>query len=366
MTTELPPSAFGGRVFVGERAIADAPWGEIAPRETALVASRDVFDLHGETVLRALEAAAVARPTTIFTPASEAAKTIESWRDVVDSLIESGLTRAGVVFALGGGAICDAAGFAAASCLRGVAVAQIPTTLLAQADAAIGGKTGLNHPRGKNLIGAFHPPRAVACDLSTLATLPAREYRSGLAEIVKYGLLGDADFFARIEERACEIKAPNPSSPFLRFAVARSIAAKLAVVAADPREEKKNGRALLNLGHTFAHAIETAAGHGEWLHGEAVAAGLVACAHLSRAVAGFDAAGCARIVRLLDRLELPSVFPDLPSADLLAAMRFDKKNIGGATRFVLLEAVGRARVYENIPPARVAAAIEAARLPPPS
>ena len=364
MTTELPPSACGGRVFVGERAIADAPWGEIAARETALVTSRDVFDLHGETLLRALESAAVARPAIVFAPAGEAAKTIESWRAIVDALIESGLTRAGVVFALGGGAICDAAGFAAAACLRGVAVAQIPTTLLAQTDAAIGGKTGVNHPRGKNLIGAFHPPRAVVCDLSTLATLPAREYRSGLAEVVKYGLLGDADFFARIEERADEIKTAAPPSPFLRFAVARAIADKLAIVADDPREEKPNGRALLNLGHTFAHAIEAVAGYGEWLHGEAVAAGIVACAHLSRAVAGFDAAGCARIVSLFARLGLPTRFPDLPSADLLAAMRFDKKNAGGVARFVLLEAVGRARVYENIPAARVAAAIEAAQSPP--
>ena len=219
MTTELPPSACGGRVFVGERALAGAPWGEIAARETALVTSRDVFDLHGETLLRALESAAVAPPAIVFAPAGEAAKTIESWRAIVDALIESGLTRAGVVFALGGGAICDAAGFAAAACLRGVAVAQIPTTLLAQTDAAIGGKTGVNHPRGKNLIGAFHPPRAVVCDLSTLATLPAREYRSGLAEVVKYGLLGDADFFARIEERADEIKTAAPVS--LVFALRR-------------------------------------------------------------------------------------------------------------------------------------------------
>ena len=275
----------------------------------------------------------------------EVHKNMHTLQQLLDDMLAQQLGRDGGVIALGGGVVGDVAGFAAAVYMRGIALLQIPTTLLAQVDAAIGGKTGVNHPHGKNLIGAFHQPCAVLADINTLATLPAREYRAGLAEVVKYGLLGDAALFARLEaQQAALLRGDDPA--LLEEIIALSAQIKADIVAADETEHSGK-RALLNLGHTFAHAAEAVGGYGEWLHGEAVAFGLVAAARLSEKTNGFAAADTARIRNLLTALQLPVCAPPALSSDtLLAAMGLDKKNIGGQKRFILMREVGDAYVGE--------------------
>jgi 3-dehydroquinate synthase len=252
------------------------------------------------------------------------------------------------VLALGGGVVGDLAGFAAACYQRGVSFVQLPTTLLAQVDSSVGGKTGVNHPGGKNMIGAFHQPAVVVADTATLATLPPREFAAGMAEVIKYGLISDRPFLEWLEGNMARLMAHDAEA--LTHAIRRSCEDKAAVVAADEREET-GARALLNLGHTFGHAIETGLGYGIWLHGEAVAAGMVLAARVSREMGLLAPADVARATELLRRAALPVDAPDLGVARYLDLMGLDKKVEGGRMRFVLMRALGEAFVTADVPPA---------------
>jgi 3-dehydroquinate synthase len=235
-------------------------------------------------------------------------------------------------------------GFAAASYMRGVPFVQVPTTLLAQVDSSVGGKTAINHPLGKNMIGAFYQPRLVVCDLDTLATLPSREFSAGLAEVIKYGPIADMDFLAWLEANIDGLMAREPR--LLAHAVRRSCEIKAFVVGQDERESGL--RAILNFGHTFGHAIEAAQGYGEWLHGEAVAAGMVCAARLSERVCGFPPSDTTRLAELIGRARLPVAPPRITIERWLELMRRDKKVESGALRFVVLERLGRAVVRGDI------------------
>jgi len=269
-------------------------------------------------------------------PDGEAHKHLEHVAAIIDTLVESGANRDTTVVALGGGVVGDMAGFAAACYQRGVDFIQLPTTLLAQVDSSVGGKTGVNHPRGKNLIGAFHQPTFVLIDLDTLDTLPDRELAAGLAEVIKYGLLGDAEFFAWLEGNVAALRRRD--KPALQQAVRRCCEMKAAIVAADEREAGR--RALLNLGHTFGHAIESVTGYGEWLHGEAVAAGMLMAARAS----GLGEPDMQRIRTLLSGAGLPVAPPPVGAARLREAMQLDKKVQAGRLRLVLLHSIGQAYV----------------------
>jgi 3-dehydroquinate synthase len=309
----------------------------------------------------ALEAALVPHYKAVHLvvlPDGEEFKTWQTLNRVFDALLENGCDRKTVLFALGGGVVGDMTGFAAASYMRGVPFVQVPTTLLAQVDSSVGGKTGINHPLGKNMVGAFYQPQLVVCDLTTLKTLPPREVSAGLAEIIKYGPIADMAFLDWIEAnlgalRACEV-------PALAHAVRRSCEIKAHVVSQDEREGGL--RAILNFGHTFGHAIEAGLGYGQWLHGEAVGCGMVMAATLSQHLGLVDAAFVARLMRLIDAAGLPTVGPVLDARDnagrYLELMQVDKKAEGGAIRFVLIDGPGRACV-RGAPEALVRQVIDA-------
>ena len=309
--------------------------------QVAVVSNRKIFDLHGGVITDALGK----RVRVIYLPDGEQHKNLDTWRILVDKLAAAGMRRDGTLIALGGGLIGDVAGFAAATYMRGVRLLQMPTTLLAQVDAAIGGKTGVNLPQGKNLVGAFYQPAAVLCDTSTLATLPPREYQAGLAEVVKYALLGDADFFVWLENHADSVLARETAA--VLSIVQKSAQMKAAIVAADERETGDQ-RALLNLGHTFAHAIEQTVGYGSWLHGEAVAAGLVAAAILSEQTQQFPAADTARIIKLLRHFSLPTNLGGTSPDSILKAMLLDKKHTTRSDdfaikqHFIVMDKIGHA------------------------
>jgi 3-dehydroquinate synthase len=287
----------------------------------------------------------------LVTGAGESAKSLAELERVLDFLAENRLDRAGVLVAAGGGVIGDLGGFAAAAWLRGIDFWQVPTTLLAMVDSSVGGKTGVNLKAGKNLAGAFHQPRAVFIATGLLATLPPREFAAGMAEVIKYGLLGDAALFAQLEREPLTV-----TSPALAAVVRRCCEIKAAVVESDERElAKEGGRALLNLGHTFGHAIEQAAGYGEYLHGEAVAIGLAAAARLSARL-GLPAGGdeIARVERVLAAHALPAGLREaLPLEALMAAMARDKKVRAGAPRFVVLKSPGESATRAGVAPALV-------------
>jgi len=269
-------------------------------------------------------------------PDGEAQKSLATVEAILDELVETRAGRDTTIIALGGGVVGDIAGFAAACYMRGVAFIQVPTTLLAQVDSSVGGKTGVNHPGGKNLIGAFHQPRIVLIDTDTLSTLPDRELRAGLAEVIKYGAIADIDFFAWLETNMQPLLDRDAEA--LTYAIRRSCEIKALVVAEDERESGK--RALLNFGHTFGHAIENSMGYGEWLHGEAVAAGMVMAAQMS----GIDEDELGRLTALVDAAGLPIRPPLAGSARLREAMQMDKKVQANQLRFVLLRSLGDAFV----------------------
>jgi 3-dehydroquinate synthase len=271
-------------------------------------------------------------------PDGEEHKTLATAARVIDALVNARLNRDCMVLALGGGVIGDIAGFAAACYQRGVAFTQLPTTLLAQVDAAVGGKTGVNHPGGKNLIGAFHQPAAVITDTDTLSTLPDRQLRAGLAEVIKAALIADARFFGWLEEEIEALLARDPEA--LAHAIRRACEIKADIVARDEREQ--GPRAILNLGHSFGHAIETGLGHGRWLHGEAVAAGLMLVAEFCVRTGRLGAGDAARIRALLTRAGLPVDAPQLGAQRMLALMGMDKKVADGRLRLVLLDRIGAA------------------------
>ena len=278
-------------------------------------------------------------------PGGEAQKTLGNVAAIIDALVAARLNRDGLVLALGGGVIGDIAGFAAASYQRGIAFLQLPTTLLAQVDSAVGGKTGVNHPGGKNLIGAFHQPVAVIADTDTLSTLPDRELRAGITEIVKAALVADAAFFAWLEANGASVLARDPAA--LAEAIRRACEIKAAIVAKDEREQ--GPRALLNLGHTFGHAIEAGAGYGSVLHGEAVAAGLVLAADLSARTGRLPGVDAARVRAILAAAGLPVDPPPIGRARMLELMAMDKKVKDGALRLVLLDGIGSAAVTADYP-----------------
>ena len=277
---------------------------------------------------------------TIALADGEVHKTIDTVEAVVDKLVASRANRDTTVIALGGGVVGDIAGFAAACYMRGVAFIQVPTTLLAQVDSSVGGKTGVNHPQGKNLIGAFHQPEIVLIDTDTLTTLPERELKAGLAEVIKYGAIVDADFFKWLEANVDALLARDADK--LAHAIRRSCELKAAVVADDEREMGR--RAILNFGHTFGHAIEHCQGYGEWLHGEAVAAGMIMAATLSDI--GNDEV--ARLVDLIRRAGLPVTPPPIGTEAMLNAMGMDKKIMKKQLRFVLLNELGDASIRSDV------------------
>ncbi|TRZ56862.1 MAG: 3-dehydroquinate synthase [Rhodocyclaceae bacterium] len=322
----------------------------------ALVSNTTVAPLYLDVLVAALEKVG-AGVTPIILPDGEAHKNWESLNRIYDVLLASRCDRSTTVIALGGGVIGDLAGFAAATYQRGVPFIQIPTTLLSQVDSSVGGKTGINHPRGKNMVGAFWQPKLVLADTDTLKTLPARELSAGLAEVIKYGLIRDLPFLGWLEANMDGLLARN--GELLAEAIERSCVNKAEVVAADEYETaKEGGRALLNLGHTFGHAIETGLGYGEWLHGEAVAAGTVMAVELSRRLGWLSAADVGRVRTLLRRAGLPVKGADLGAARYLDLMSHDKKVVAGSLRLILLKALGDAVTYADTPRDKIVAAIE--------
>lgn len=295
---------------------------------------------------------------TVVLPDGEAHKDWPTLNLIFDGLLAHGCDRKTVLFALGGGVVGDMTGFAAASYMRGIPFVQVPTTLLSQVDSSVGGKTAINHPLGKNMIGAFYQPQLVVCDLASLDTLPAREVSAGLAEIIKYGPIADMAFFAWLEANMDALRQRDRAA--LMYAVKRSVEIKAWVVGQD---EKETGlRAVLNFGHTFGHAMEAGMGYGNWLHGEGVGAGMVMAAHLSQQLGLVDAAFVARLTRLIERAGLPTKGAWLSDTDnagaYLAHMRVDKKAEAGEIRFVLIDGPGKA-IMRAAPDALVREIIDA-------
>lgn len=314
----------------------------IKGQQVMIVSNETVAPLYLQHYQMAIEALGKKVATCIL-PDGEKFKDIQHLNLVFDALLQAGFNRDCTVLALGGGVIGDMAGFASACFQRGVYFIQVPTTLLSQVDSSVGGKTGINHPLGKNMIGAFQQPQVVLADMAQLNSLPARELSAGLAEVIKYALLGDADFLVWLEEHMDQLIAADEKC--LAEAVYRSCAHKARIVANDEKEQGE--RALLNLGHTFGHAIESYLGYGQWLHGEAVAAGMVMAADLSCKMGWISADDVARIKNILIRAQLPVVCPKIPLADFLAYMAHDKKVLNGQLRLVLLKKIGQAVITKE-------------------
>lgn len=317
----------------------------------AHLAARDVLVVSNSTVAplympRLRQSLGARRVVEVILPDGESHKTLANTARVLDVLVANRFARDCAVLALGGGVVGDLAGFAAACYQRGVAFVQVPTTLLAQVDSAVGGKTGVNHAGGKNLIGAFHQPELVVCDTATLATLPARELCAGLAEVIKYGLICDPGLIGWLEEHLAQLLDKRPEA--LAHVILRSCQIKAAIVGRDEREHGE--RALLNLGHTFGHAVEAATSYREWLHGEAVGAGLAMAATMSHECGLLSAADAERVRRLVELAGLPTQASAVSPAQMLAHMRIDKKVLGGRVRLVLLRRLGEAFITADYPP----------------
>ena len=317
----------------------------VARRMAAIVTNDTVAPLYAARLAEALARAGARSVITATLPDGEEHKNWQTLDRIHAALLQARADRGSICVALGGGVVGDMAGFAAATYQRGIAHLQVPTTLLAQVDSSVGGKTAINHALGKNMVGAFHQPAAVIADTATLATLPAREYGAGLAEVAKYGAIRDLAFLEWIEGHADALLAREPAA--LAHAIRRSCEIKAEVVAMDERES--GARALLNFGHTFGHAIESAAGYGQWLHGEAVAAGMALAARFSVRQGRLAASQAQRLERLLVRLGLPVAPPRFPAERWLEFMGRDKKNEGGRVTLILLEELGRAAVVKDAP-----------------
>ena len=321
-----------------------ATWQDLPKASVAVVVSNEtVFPLFGAQVMGALKSF-YAQVIPVILPDGEGFKNWQTLQLIFDALLENGCDRKTVLFALGGGVVGDMTGFAAASYMRGVPFVQIPTTLLAQVDSSVGGKTAINHPLGKNMIGAFYQPQRVVCDLNVLKMLPPRELSAGLAEIIKYGPIADMAFFTWIESNLEALLARRPAE--LAYAVKRSCEIKAHVVGLDERETGL--RAVLNFGHTFGHAIESGMGYGNWLHGEGVGCGMVMAAELSKRLGLVNDAFVSRLKTLIARSGLPVRAPILDAADnagrYLSFMRIDKKSEAGEIRFVVIDGPGRTAV----------------------
>ena len=338
-----------GRGLLAENGLL-APW--LAGDSAILVTNETVAPLHGASARLALGDGVRVHECSL--PDGERYKTMDTLQRVLDTAVDQRCDRHCTVVALGGGVVGDIAGFAAAVYQRGVPFIQLPTTLLAQVDSSVGGKTGVNHPRGKNMIGAFHQPRCVIADTATLDTLPDRQLRAGLAEVIKYGLIGDAPFFDWLEGTMTALTARDGEA--LAHAIEQSCRDKAAVVAAD--EFERDRRALLNLGHTFGHAIETATGYGDWLHGEAIAAGMCMAARMSERIGLIGARERQRTEAIFAAAGLPTAGPGLPGERMLALMAGDKKARAGRIRLVLLDGIGAARVTDDYDPAALEALLD--------
>lgn len=330
-------------IFIGSQL---DPQALLAPyiqgKQVMIVTNATVAPLylaHYEGAVRALGKAV----SVCVLPDGEKYKNIEHLNLIFDALLEAGFNRDCTVLALGGGVIGDMAGFASACFQRGVHFIQVPTTLLSQVDSSVGGKTGINHPLGKNMIGAFQQPQAVLADMAQLKTLPERELSAGLAEVIKYALLGDIEFLAWLEVHMDGLVARDPE--LLAEAVYRSCAHKARIVANDEKEQGE--RALLNLGHTFGHAVESYLGYGEWLHGEAVAVGMVMAADLSHRMGWISAEDLRRTKKIILRAKLPVICPKIPLDQFLAYMSHDKKVLNGQLRLVLMKRLGQAVITKE-------------------
>ncbi len=348
-------------IFIGQELLADAQlWtGFITGSQVMVVSNETIAPLYLPQVEAALAANGVPakQVASVILPDGERYKNLETLNLIFDRLLEQRHNRTTTLIALGGGVVGDMTGFAAACYQRGVNFVQIPTTLLSQVDSSVGGKTGVNHPLGKNMIGAFYQPRAVVIDTNTLSTLPPQELSAGLAEVIKYGLILDVAFLAWLEQRMDALLARDPAT--LAEAIYRCCEIKARVVAADEREA--GSRALLNLGHTFGHAIEAHVGYGGWLHGEAVAAGTVLAAQLSQRLGWLSSADLERVKSILARAKLPLQPPaGMTVDDFINLMAVDKKVVDGQLRLVLLKQLGEAVVTADFPAAELRAVLQSA------
>lgn len=332
-------------IFIGSHLLENSalflPY--IKGKQVLIVSNTTVAPLYLEKVKAALTGLQV---DSVILPDGEEYKTLETLNLIFNALLAHKHNRTTTLLALGGGVIGDMCGFAAAAYQRGVNFIQVPTTLLSQVDSSVGGKTGVNHPLGKNMIGAFHQPQAVIADTSTLNTLPDNELSAGLAEVIKYGLIGDAEFYVWLKANMSQLRSRDPQA--LAFAIERSCQNKAAIVAQD---ENENGiRATLNLGHTFGHAIEAHQGYGQWLHGEAVGAGMLQAADLSARLGKITWAQVQELKQLLLQANLPVQGPkEMTVEDYLSRMVVDKKVLDGRIRLVLLEAIGQAWITSDTP-----------------
>lgn len=326
------------------------------PGRVVVVSNEVVMPLYGHQVLAALTDSGC-QTSQVVLPDGESHKDMTSLMKIFDHLMAEHVDRSATVVALGGGVIGDMAGFAAACYQRGIDFVQVPTTLLSQVDSSVGGKTAINHPLGKNMIGAFYQPRAVIIDMLVLRTLPAREVSAGLAEIIKYGCILDADFFSWLEANMSALVVRDSAA--LAYAIERSCQLKAGVVSADERESSGQ-RALLNFGHTFGHAIEAGMGYGSWLHGEAVGCGMAMAALLSSQLGQLDTPSFKRVINLIHQAGLPLTPPGWPAQDYLDWMAHDKKSSGGAIRYILLKGLGQSEL-KAVDDALVRTAIEASQ-----
>lgn len=344
LTVGLADRSYPIHIGSGLLGRADLLLPHLPRKKTMVVTNATVAPLYLETLRSMLHSHGVDVISTIL-PDGEKYKNIETLTLIYDALLSNRCERSTPLIALGGGVVGDMTGYAAATYLRGVPFIQIPTTLLAQVDSSVGGKTGINHPLGKNMIGAFYQPQVVLADIATLNTLPDQELRAGIAEVIKYGLIRDPSFFEWLEMNMERLLARD--AEVLQYAIARSCQNKAEVVAADERESGE--RALLNLGHTFGHAIETGMGYGAWLHGEAVAAGTIMALDLSYRLGWISEQDVTRVRHLFEKAGLPVIAPALGVEKYQQLMGLDKKVMGGKIRFVLLKAIGRAVVSGDVP-----------------
>ncbi len=354
LTVSLAERSYPIHIGSALLARADLLLPHLKQKKAVIVSNTTVAPLYLDRLRSTLEKAGIST-LPIILPDGEQYKNWETLNLVFDALLGTHCERSTTLIALGGGVIGDMGGFAAACYQRGMPFIQVPTTLLSQVDSSVGGKTAINHPLGKNMIGAFYQPQVVLADIDTLDTLPDRELRAGVAEVIKYGLIRDPAFFAWLEANVEKLLARDKE--VLAYAVHRSCANKADVVAADERETGE--RALLNLGHTFGHAIETGLGYGEWLHGEAIAAGTLIAAELSRRLGWLDVDAVERIENLFVRCDLPVHGAPMGAARYLELMRHDKKVQDGKLRLVLLKGIGSAVVSDVAGEAMIAASIEA-------
>lgn len=339
-----------GDSLLSETALFDA---HIRGKEVLIVSNDTVAPLYLQTLQHTLQAY---RLEKVILPDGEQYKTLDIMQRIFDGLLQARMSRQTTIIALGGGVIGDMAGFAAACYQRGVPFIQVPTTLLSQVDSSVGGKTAVNHPLGKNMIGAFYQPQCVFADTTTLSTLDDRQFAAGLAEVIKYGLINDGEFFDWLQANMAGLVARQPE--LMAQAIARSCQDKADIVAAD--EHEQGVRALLNLGHTFGHAIETGCGYGVVLHGEAIAIGMVMAADLSQRLGWLDLAAVERIKAVLTAAGLPvSVPAAMSAASFMDLMAVDKKVQNGAIRLILLQAIGRAVISDDYAPQHLAATLDA-------